>query len=251
MTETIGNPHGMNVSILYGPVLSRRYGLTLGVNFFNGPCKVCSFRCPYCQLVAGSVASPQAVFSIVQLEEAFSKLSHFFTGEKIPDVIVVSGNGEPTLYPEIHTALNLLQREAHKLPSQPSIVVLTNGTRLGEPEIAAALTRVDEIAVKLDPNPAKANRAVEFYDEMAVARQARTFSNLSVQACFYEGQLELPTDLAFWIDAVVLAKPLRVDLYTLSRQTVAQGLKPVSERFLRDVAIQLGGFYKGPIRIFA
>jgi hypothetical protein len=241
----------MNTTVLYGPVPSRRYGLTLGVGFFDGPCKVCTFRCPYCQLKVGAVSDPQTIISIGQLQEAFSALDHFFTGQKIPDAIVVSGNGEPTLYPEFRTAINLLQAAVAKLPSQPPVVVLTNGTRLGEPEIAAALSCVDEIAVKLDPNPAKANRAVEPYDPMCVARKARAFSNLTVQACFYEGQLELPTDLAFWIDAVVLAKPLRVDLYTLSRQTVAQGLKPVSERFLRGVAIQLGGFYKGPIRIFA
>jgi len=128
-------------STVYGPVFSWRFGNSLGIDLIlNG--SVCSFRCPYCQL--GKIGTPTCErLLFVPTEKVLADLK--YVGWEDCDVITLSGNGEPTL------ALNLGEviREVRRLTGKP-VVVLTNGSLLGDPAVREELAEADHVSCKLD-----------------------------------------------------------------------------------------------------
>ena len=128
-------------SSVYGPVNSWRYGRSLGIDPI-GEVSICSFNCVYCQL--GEIeeqTSDRAIY--VPTAKILQDLQDFAPWNV--DVITLSGSGEPTL------ALNLQEiiLGIKQLTGRP-ILVLTNGTLLGNPEVRQALTLADKVSIKLD-----------------------------------------------------------------------------------------------------
>lgn len=126
---------------VYGPVTSWRYGRSLGIDPI-GVQSTCSFNCVYCQLGEIQVRTSQRhVF--VPTEKIIQEL-HAFAPWDV-DVVTLSGNGEPTL------ALNLAEiiSQVKEITKKP-VLVLTNGTLLGDPDVQAALSLADKVSVKLD-----------------------------------------------------------------------------------------------------
>lgn len=128
-------------STVYGPVKSWRYGRSLGIDPI-GIISTCSFNCVYCQL--GEIEDCTEQRQIFVPTNAILEDLRAFAPWDV-DVITLSGSGEPTL------ALNLgeIITEIQKLTQKP-VVVLTNGTLLGDPEVRQALQNAREVAVKLD-----------------------------------------------------------------------------------------------------
>ncbi|HBB34263.1 MAG TPA: radical SAM protein [Cyanobacteria bacterium UBA8803] len=126
---------------VYGPVHSWRYGRSLGIDLL-GPVSTCSFNCVYCQL--GEIQSRTTQRQIfVPTEQIIRDLQAFAPWDV--EVITLSGNGEPTL------ALNLAEIISHiKQITHKPVLVLTNGTLLGDPEVRTALSLADKVSVKLD-----------------------------------------------------------------------------------------------------
>ncbi|MBP0018258.1 MAG: radical SAM protein [Cyanobacteria bacterium SBLK] len=149
----------LTFSTVYGPVNSWRYGRSLGLDPI-GRVSTCSFDCIYCQL--GAIENHTAKRDIyIPTEQILMELQHCAPWDV--DMITLSGSGEPTLAANLEEIIE----EVKKLTHRP-ILVLTNGTMLGESEVSRALGQCDRISVKLDgfatDTLRRVNRPVTGYD---------------------------------------------------------------------------------------
>lgn len=139
-------------SPVFGPVHSRRLGISLGVNLMPADGKVCDFDCVYCECGFNKdhvTHSPRP--TRLQVAEALEKrLMEMRDADQLPDVITFSGNGEPTGHPDFPDIIEdtLLLRD--KYCPQTKVSVLSNATMLDKPGVHAALMRVDNNIQKLD-----------------------------------------------------------------------------------------------------
>jgi wyosine [tRNA(Phe)-imidazoG37] synthetase (radical SAM superfamily) len=135
----------MNV---YGPVPSRRFGLSLGVDLV--PHKTCPFDCIYCQLGETDrlAVEPDDFYP---LDDIIADVEQAFDDDPTPDVITLAGSGEPTLYRSLGPLIAELRELAPKVP----VLLITNGALLWREEIAAAALEVDILAPSLDAGDAQ------------------------------------------------------------------------------------------------
>ncbi len=139
-------------STVFGPIRSRRLGVSLGINLSPADGKVCSFDCIYCEAGynsqgAGKAGLPPREKVACDLREKLSAMRE--AGESL-DVITFSGNGEPTMNPEFPAIINDTIALRDEFYPEAKVSVLTNSTRIFSPETAEALKRVDNNILKLD-----------------------------------------------------------------------------------------------------
>ncbi len=228
---------------VYGPVPSRRYGVTLGINLLPLGDKHCTFRCTYCQLGPEKHHNtPHAFPSLATLER---EVAAALVEKPAIDALVISGNGEPTLYPQLEEALVILARlrDAH-LPGR-AIVVLTAGTELHRPEVRAALRHVDEVAVKLDAGTqatfAKLDMPWQPLQLDALVAAAAQLPGVAIQTILVRGRVDNTTEaeVTAWLARVQQIQPRRVDLYTLDRKPIDQALEMVPLAVARGIVARV------------
>ena len=139
-------------STIFGPIHSRRLGVSLGVNLMPDDGKVCSFDCLYCEAGynaqgAGTTGLPLREQVRCQLE---AKLSRMHADGAPLDVITFSGNGEPTLHPDFPHVIEDTLALRDKYYPEAKVSVLTNSTMIFKPEVAEALKKADNNILKLD-----------------------------------------------------------------------------------------------------
>lgn len=139
------------VDLIYGPVRSRRFGRSLGVNLLPPGLRLCTFDCRYCQcggerLRAHRPADPPFP-TIDQLERA---LAASLARDAAIDDICFAGAGEPTLHPQFREAVVTARALRDRFVPQASLSVLSNGITAGKPAVRGALALVDRAVLKLD-----------------------------------------------------------------------------------------------------
>ncbi len=128
---------------LFGPVPSRRLGISLGVDLV--PRKVCSLDCVYCEVGRTNRLTLDRR-EYVPLDRVKQELTHYFSHNPDPDYITFSGSGEPTLNTCIKEVLTFIKQKRPGIP----IAVLTNGTLLHDPQVREALMAADVVLPSLD-----------------------------------------------------------------------------------------------------
>jgi wyosine [tRNA(Phe)-imidazoG37] synthetase (radical SAM superfamily) len=128
---------------LFGPVNSRRLGISLGVDLV--PFKTCSLNCVYCES-GGTTAITSTIAEYVPTDGVISELDRFLSVSPALDVITFSGSGEPTLHAGIGRIIAHLKQ---KYPAY-KVVVLTNGTLLWDPGVRESLSGADIVIPSLD-----------------------------------------------------------------------------------------------------
>jgi len=239
MTATVPLQDG----IVYGPVDSRRLGRSLGINLAPQERKVCSFDCVYCQY-GPSVEQPvrydpAAVPGVDAVETAVRDALDRLDRE--PDYLTLSGNGEPTSHPEFPAIVDRIREVAEH--SGADLALFTNGCRLDDPAVRAAVGRIDDPFVKLDAGTpetfAAVNRPVgiEFEELLDVLA---SMDEVAIQAMQFEGEIGNLDDenVEAWIEAVEHVDPVAVDLYTIARPT-AYDLQAASRERLDEIADRL------------
>lgn len=237
-------------TIVYGPIHSRRLGVSLGINLMPTIAKLCTFDCVYCECGWNQPVSHPILPTREQVREALSlKLS---SQSSQLDVITFSGNGEPTLHPDF---LGIIQdtcalRDQHS--PRAKISVLSNSTQLGRPDVVEALRLCDNRILKLDSaidatmhlidQPVNPNLSVE-----QIAQWLSVFKgDFTLQTCFlrgeYNGQIIDNTtseELSAWYAMVQRLQPKHVMIYVIDRATPLQTLSKIPAPEMEAIAAPL------------
>ena len=226
--------------IIFGPVQSRRLGLSLGVNLLPIDNKLCSFECIYCEC-GWSKNGAKANFNV--REDVYKALESSL--EKVePDTITFAGNGEPTFHPDFEAIIEDTITLRDKLCPSAKVSVLTNGTRMGVESVRCALLRVDNNIVKLDSVREEIIRQInnpcEDYTVAEKLGQMKSFNgHIIIQTMFLRGigiDNTSESDIAPWLEAIKEISPNRVMIYTISRDTPVGGLENVPVEDMEQIA---------------
>lgn len=236
--------------LLYGPVRSRRLGLSLGLNILPDEIKVCSLNCRYCQYSWTGIHStepghfadylPPREAVRAALREKLEELSRAGTP---PDTLTFSGNGEATLHPDFPGIAADAAALRDELAPGCRTAILSNSTTAHRAEIRRALLLLDDPVLKLDAGREATYRKLNGPArgaEWALALEGLRAlgSRIILQALFVRGAVDNSTEeeVAAWIEQAASIGPRRVQIYTLDRGPADKGLLPVPAGRLRQIA---------------
>ena len=246
-------------SPIFGPIHSRRLGISLGINLQPADGKVCTFDCIYCECGFNkdhrpTLPRPSCELVAQKLEEQLQKM---VADKQLPDVLTFAGNGEPTAHPHFAEIIDDTIRLRNQYCPHAKVCVLSNSTMIHRPEVHDALLRVDDNILKLDTvDPTyinKVDRPTGSYDVHQIIERMKAFNgHIIIQTMFMRGALS-PSSLNVdntgdeyvgpWLEVVKQIKPQQVMVYTIDRETPAQGLEKASREQLdaiRDRVIAAG-----------
>lgn len=238
-------------SPVFGPVHSRRLGVSLGVNLMPSDRKCCSFDCIYCE--CGYNNEHHSTTKMPTRKEVSEKLRRVLQDMQLngptPDVITFAGNGEPTLHPHFAEIVDDVIRLRNELFPDCKISVLSNATRITDDKVFAALEKVDNNILKLDTVSAEYIKVVDRpvdkrYDVKAIIERLKAFSERCIiQTMFMKGthEGEEVSNLSDkyvnpWIEAIKEIKPSIVMIYTIDRDTPSPHLEKATHEELDAIA---------------
>lgn len=237
-------------SIVYGPIRSRRLGVSLGINLMPTTAKLCTFDCVYCECGWNqSVLHP----SLPTREEVRAALESQLSAAIEPiDVITFSGNGEPTLHPDF---LGIIQNTCalrDQYCPKAKVSVLSNSTQLGRTDVIEALRLCDNRILKLDSAIDATMRLIDkpVNAQLTVKQIAQWLSifdgDFTLQTCFlrgeYKGQIIDNTtleELAAWYKMMDYLHPKQVMIYVIDRVTPLETLEKIPAETMEKIAIPL------------
>ncbi len=240
--------------IIFGPVRSRRLGLSLGVNLLPTESKLCSFDCIYCECGWNAEHPGLRQFNArddvrKQLEATLRRMVADATP---PDVITFAGNGEPTLHPEFEAVIGDTIALRDALCPAAKVSVLSNATQIHRDDVRRALLRVDNNILKLDSafdetvrrmnNP----QSAEYSVHRIVEQMKRFEGRMILQTMFLRGTCNgMPVDnateeeIAAWLRIVAAIRPRQVMVYSLDRDTPCKTLEKVPREELQAIATRV------------
>lgn len=244
-------------SPIFGPVHSRRLGLSLGINLLPADGKVCSFDCIYCE--CGFNADHRPTLPMPSRQEVADglrrKLQEMQAEGRLPDVLTFAGNGEPTCHPHFAEIIDDTLQLRNEYCPQAKVSVLSNSTMIHRPSVHDALMRIDNNILKLDTaSPSyinKIDRPNAAYDVGNIIEHMKSFNgHIIIQTIFMQGSyngesVDNTTEqyVAPWLEVVKAIRPKQVMVYTIDRETPAQGLQKACREQLdaiRDRVISAG-----------
>ena len=240
-------------NIIFGPIRSRRLGLSLGVNLLPIESKLCSFDCIYCECGWNDEHPGKRRFNAREdvrnmLDETLQKMVSDGTP---PDVITFAGNGEPTMHPDFENIIadTIALRDKHCPAAKVS--VLSNATQIHREDVRRALLRVDNNILKLDSafdeTVQLVNKPQGAYTVARTVELLKAFEgNLILQTMFLRGEYlgkrvdnTTEEEVSAWLKLVAEIKPKQVMVYSLDRDTPCQTLEKVDKEELREIAARV------------
>ncbi|MFI3328073.1 MAG: radical SAM protein [Rikenellaceae bacterium] len=249
-------------TIIFGPIRSRRLGISLGVNLLPEHAKICNFDCVYCECGSNEERKGQAQqrrFAKREdvkkaLRETLEKMAADTTQweGKMPDVITFAGNGEPTLHPQFEAIIDDTIELRNELAPDSKISVLSNATTLEKESVVRALKRIDNNILKIDSAIESTAQLInkpqqKSYQVQSVISAMVAFGESAiVQTMFLRGTIDgqkvdntTEEEIAAWIEAVERIKPRQVMIYSIDRDTPYQTLQRVEREELERIAQRL------------
>lgn len=229
--------------IVYGPLASRRFGRSLGVNLTPPGRKTCNYNCAYCQYgwtqFPASAVFPRPADVIDAVDQALAL-------DPDVDAITVAGNGEPTLHPGFAPiAEGLFHVRARRAP-KAKLTLLSNASTLGRLDVVYSLSRFDERCMKLDAGDATTFRLMNaaMIPLGRLIADLRTVGRLTLQSMFVRDSEQTvdnttPRAVNAWLEAVERIQPDRVDLYTIARQPARSTLLAAPRDVLDGIAARV------------
>jgi wyosine [tRNA(Phe)-imidazoG37] synthetase (radical SAM superfamily) len=240
-------------NIIFGPVRSRRLGLSLGVNLLPIESKLCSFDCIYCECGWNADHPGQRRFNAREDVRAMldATLARMVADGTPPDVITFAGNGEPTMHPDFENIIEdtLALRDKHAPTAKVS--VLSNATQIHREDVRRALLRVDNNILKLDSafdaTVQLVNKPQGNYTVARTVELLKMFEGkLIVQTMFLRGEYlgqrvdnTTEEEVSAWLKLVAEIAPKQVMVYSLDRDTPCQTLEKVEKDELRAIAARV------------
>lgn len=240
--------------IIFGPVKSRRLGVSLGVNLMPTDSKVCSFDCIYCECGWNPKKREQKAVlpSRDEVKQKMAeKLAEMVENKELPDVITFAGNGEPTLHPEFEGIIDDTIELRDKLAPKARIAVLSNSSMLFKDSVKRALLKVEDNILKLDSAFEETVKLIDCpvgrFNLNEVVENLKSFNGkLIIQTLFVRGNHNdqrinnaTEAEVSAWLKLIEEINPLQVMIYTIDRDTPAAGLEKVNIEELKQIASQV------------
>ena len=244
-------------SPIFGPVHSRRLGISLGINLLPADGKVCSFDCIYCECGFNEDHRPTLPLPTRELvaERLEAKLKEMNAEGQLPDVLTFAGNGEPTCHPHFAEIIADTIRLRNLYCPKAKVSVLSNSTMIHRQQVHDALMKVDNNILKLDTvDPIYINKVDHpngTYDVNLIIERLKAFNgHVIIQTMFMRGEAAGESVdntgeeyVGPWLEAVKEIKPQQVMIYTIDRETPTMGLQKATHEQLdqiRDRVIAAG-----------
>lgn len=234
--------------IIFGPVRSRRLGISLGVNLLPLEAKLCNFNCIYCECGWNPRGGSPRFNSREDVRSCLeARLGQMASEGTLPDVITFAGNGEPTLHPHFEQIIDDTIALRDRLAPGARVSVLSNATMIGRESVRRALLRVDNNILKLDSAFDDTVRLID--NPQGDCSVARTVENmklfngrLTIQTMFLRGDYggrtvdnTVEREVEAWLGLLAEISPANVMIYTIDRDTPAQNLHKVPVEELRAI----------------
>ncbi len=247
--------------IIYGPIHSRRLGVSLGVNLMPLQAKLCTFDCIYCECGFNHASPDLTLPTRSEVAQALETKLRSLQAEGVtPDVITFSGNGEPTLHPHFLGIIEDTCALRDRFCPSAKVSVLTNSTQLARSEVFQSLMLCDNRILKLDSAITSTMRLIDQpvngnLTSGDIIRLLEQFhGDFTLQTCFLRGEIlapnparpkqyllgrvdnTTPDELAAWYDTVRRLRPKAVMIYVIDRATPVSTLQKVSPEQMHSIA---------------
>lgn len=225
------------MKILFGPVSSRRFGRSLGIDLSPSK-KQCNFDCVYCELDPKKAQEKQD--EIISIDKIISEVKVVLEKNVEFDFLTLTANGEPSLYPH----LNELILSLRSIAKDKKLLILSNGTAVLDEDKFNALLKLDVVKFSLDSAVAKTfyriDRALKNIDlekmiEKMADFRARFNGDLIMEILVVKDLNDNEEEFEALNQALKKIMPLRVDLSTIDRPP-AYAVKKVSEEKLLELS---------------
>lgn len=240
-------------SPIFGPIHSRRLGISLGINLMPHDGKVCTFDCIYCECGYNADHRPKSPRPTRQeVKEALElQLQKMVADRQLPDVLTFAGNGEPTAHPDFLPIVEDTIALRNRYCPNAKVSVLSNATLILRPNVFEALRLVDNNILKLDTvNPdyiQLSNRPTGSYDLPSLISRMKEFKgHCIIQTMFMHGTIEghdvsnLSDEYVLpWLQVVKDIRPQQVMIYTIDRETPDHDLSKATHEELDHIVAQL------------
>ena len=214
---------------IFGPVNSRRFGLSLGIDL-SPDAKSCNFDCIYCELGAAkpvdTIANPPAVEDVInEVKEALAKFQTI-------DVITITANGEPTLYPELDSLVERL----NTIKGDKRLLILSNASTINQQKIQDTLCNIDIVKLSLDCATKRCfkriDRPLKSIDLDSIIAGMQEFRKkykglFVVEILVVQGINDKEEEFKKLNEVLQTIKPDRIDIGTIDRPP-AYNVKPAS-----------------------
>ena len=239
--------------IAYGPIHSRRLGVSLGMEIMPLTHKLCTFNCVYCECGWNEQVHKPVLPTRAEVKAALEKkLQALQQKGVVPDVITFSGNGEPTLHPDFNGIIRDTCALRDLYCPKAKVSVLSNSTQLGRKDVVEALWLCDNRILKLDAATDTMMRQIDLpvNENLTVAQiieWLKQFNgDFTLQTCFLRGMhngviLDNTTtlELTSWYAAVELLRPKQIMIYVIDRKTPEENLQKIPRDEMERIAAPL------------
>ncbi len=225
------------MNIIFGPIHSRRFGKSLGVDLSPGK-KQCNFDCLYCELEPAKTMD--AYDDVVSVEEITSALKSALKEHNDIDFITLTANGEPTLYPHLSKLID----EINTFKGTTKTLILTNAANIDDIKVQDALLKLDEVKLSLDCATQKclqkldrSHTGIEVENIKAgmLAFKARYNGPLIIEILIVKTLNDSKEEIAKLNEYLLKLQPTRIDIGTIDRPP-AFDVKPVSYESLLEIS---------------
>ena len=232
----------MQYKHIFGPVPSRRLGISLGVDMVTH--KICSLDCVYCECGKTTQLTIEQK-EYVRFKDVVKELDHYWQHNVDPDYITFSGSGEPTLNSKLGQVIEYIKKKKPQI----KVAVLTNSSLFSDPQVRKALLNADLVVPSLDAVSkktfARINRPNPVLDVHKVVKGIETFAKeytgkIWLEVFILPGINDSRPDLLLLKEAIERINPELIQLNTLDRPGTMSGIEPASRLELEDVIKFLG-----------
>ncbi len=225
------------MNIIFGPINSRRFGKSLGIDLSPSK-KQCNFDCLYCELAPAKTMDSYE--DVISIEDIMQALTASLGEHQDIDVLTVTANGEPTLYPH----LSKLMDEINKVKGNIKTLILSNAANIHEPYIQEALQKFDTVKLSLDCASKRClqrlDRASKSIDVENIKAGMLTFKAkftkpLIIEILIVKGVNDGLEEIKALNEYLLTLKPTRIDIGTIDRPP-AYYVEPLNYEALRSIS---------------
>ena len=237
--------------IIFGPVKSRRLGVSLGINLLPTKKKICNFDCIYCEcgwtrdieIPLSRLPSREEVYNALDI-----KLTELKKNNHPPDVITYAGNGEPTLHPDFPGIIDDVYELRDRFFPNAKIAILSNASRIHKPHVKETLLRMDDCILKLDAGseemfhrinrPSGNVKLADIVDELISFKGKLIIQTLLLRGEYNGERIDNASDfeIDLWLEHLKKINPQSVMIYCIDRATPARNLEKVSDEEMETIA---------------